>query len=283
MDGANMTAQVGLCRPGDFGIDVCHLNLHKTFCIPHGGGGPGVGPIAVAAHLVEHLPGHSVIAPGEDRRSEGAVSAAPWGSASILVIPWMYIAMLGSAKLKKATEVAILNANYMATQLESHFPVLYRGHSNLVAHEFILDVRAWKQTAGVEVEDIAKRLMDYGFHAPTISFPVPGTMMIEPTESESKEELDRFCDALIAIHGEMQRIASCEWPRDNNPLKNAPHPAAVVTADKWDRPYSRELAAYPAPWLREHKFWPAVGRIDNVYGDRNLVCSCLPIEAYQAE
>jgi glycine dehydrogenase len=283
MDGANMTAQVGLCRPGDFGVDVCHLNLHKTFCIPHGGGGPGVGPIAVASHLVDYLPGHSVISPGEDRREEGAVSAAPWGSASILVISWMYIAMLGAAKLKKATEVAILNANYMATQLEPHFPVLYRGHSDLVAHEFILDVRSWKQSAGIEVEDIAKRLMDYGFHAPTISFPVPGTMMIEPTESESKEELDRFCDALIAIHGEMQRVASDEWPRDNNPLKNAPHTAAVVTADKWDRPYSREVAAYPAPWLREHKFWPYVGRIDNVYGDRNLVCSCLPMEEYQAE
>jgi glycine dehydrogenase len=282
MDGANMTAQAGLCRPGDFGVDVCHLNLHKTFCIPHGGGGPGVGPIAVAAHLVDYLPGHAVIAPGEERRSEGAVSAAPWGSASILVIPWMYIAMLGGAKLTKATEVAILNANYMATQLGAHFPVLYRGHSNLVAHEFILDVRAWKQTAGIEVEDIAKRLMDYGFHAPTISFPVPGTMMIEPTESESKEELDRFCQALISIKGEMERIASGEWPRDNNPLKNAPHTAAVVIADKWERPYGREVAAYPAPWLREHKFWPAVGRIDNVYGDRNLVCSCLPMEAYAA-
>jgi glycine dehydrogenase len=283
MDGANMTAQVGLCRPGDFGVDVCHLNLHKTFCIPHGGGGPGVGPIAVAAHLIEYLPGHSVIAPGENRRLEGAVSAAPWGSASILVISWMYIAMLGAKGLTKATQVAILNANYMAAQLEPHFKVLYRGHSDLVAHEFILDVRSWKQTASVEVEDIAKRLMDYGFHAPTISFPVPGTMMIEPTESESKEELDRFCDALIAIHGEMQRVASGEWPRDNNPLKNAPHTAPVVTADDWKRPYSRELAAYPAPWLREHKFWPYVGRIDNVYGDRNLVCACLPIEEYQVE
>jgi len=280
MDGANLTAQVGLCRPGDFGMDVCHLNLHKTFCIPHGGGGPGVGPIAVAAHLSKYLPGHTVIAPGEARRGEGAVSAAPWGSASILVISWMYIAMLGGEGLKRATQVAILNANYMTTQLEPHFKVLYRGHGDLIAHEFILDVRSWKQTAGVEVEDIAKRLMDYGFHAPTISFPVPGTMMIEPTESESREELDRFCDALIAIHAEMQRIASGEWPRDNNPLKLAPHTAPVVTADAWDRPYSRELAAYPAPWLREHKFWPYVGRIDNVYGDRNLVCSCLPMEDY---
>ncbi len=280
MDGANLTAQVGLCRPGDFGVDVCHLNLHKTFCIPHGGGGPGVGPIAVAQHLAAYLPGHAVVPPGEERRNEGAVSAAPWGSASILVISWMYIAMLGSDGLTRATQVAILNANYMATRLEPYFKVLYRGHSDLVAHEFILDPRPWKQSAGVEVEDIAKRLMDYGFHAPTISFPVPGTIMIEPTESESKEELDRFCDALVAIHAEMQRIASGEWPRDNNPLKLAPHTASVVTSDTWDRPYSRELAAYPVPSLREHKFWPYVGRIDNVYGDRNLVCSCLPIESY---
>jgi glycine dehydrogenase len=280
MDGANLTAQVGLCRPGDFGMDVCHLNLHKTFCIPHGGGGPGVGPIAVAAHLADYLPGHAVIAPGAARRTDGGVSAAPWGSASILVISWMYIAMLGAEGLKRATQVAILNANYMTTQLEPPFKVLYRGHSELVAHEFILDVRSWKQAAGIEVEDIAKRLMDYGFHAPTISFPVPGTMMIEPTESESKEELDRFCDALIAIHGEMRRIASGEWPRDNNPLKCAPHTAAAVSADAWDHPYGRELAAYPAPWLREHKFWPYVGRIDNVYGDRNLVCSCVGIEDY---
>jgi glycine dehydrogenase len=281
MDGANLTAQVGLCRPGDFGMDVCHLNLHKTFCIPHGGGGPGVGPIAVAAHLAEYLPGHAVIAPGEQRRNEGAVSAAPWGSASILVISWMYIAMLGGEGLTKATQTAILNANYMVHQLESRFKVLYRGHSDLVAHEFILDPRPWKQSAGIEVEDIAKRLMDYGFHAPTISFPVPGTLMIEPTESESKEELDRFCQTLIAIHGEMQRVASGEWPRDNNPLKNAPHTAPVVCGDAWDHPYSREVAAYPAAWLREHKFWPYVGRIDNVHGDRNLVCSCLPMDAYQ--
>ncbi|MDB4793494.1 aminomethyl-transferring glycine dehydrogenase [Methylacidiphilales bacterium] len=280
MDGANMTAQVGLCRPGDYGIDVCHLNLHKTFCIPHGGGGPGVGPIAVAAHLADYLPGHAVIAPGETRREEGAVSAAPWGSASILVISWMYIAMLGAEGLTRATQTAILNANYMAKKLEPYFKVLYRGHSNLVAHEFILDSRPWKQTAGIEVEDIAKRLMDYGFHAPTISFPVPGTMMIEPTESESKEEMDRFCEALIAIHGEMQRVASGEWPRDNNPLKHAPHTAGVVSSDKWDRPYGREVAAFPVPWLREHKFWPSVGRIDNVYGDRNLMCSCPPLGAY---
>ena len=281
MDGANLTAQVGLCRPGDFGMDVCHLNLHKTFCIPHGGGGPGVGPIAVAAHLADYLPGHAVIPPGEVRRNEGAVSAAPWGSASILVISWMYIAMLGGEGLTRATQTAILNANYMATKLQPYFKVLYRGHSDLVAHEFILDSRPWKQSAGIEVEDIAKRLMDYGFHAPTISFPVPGTMMVEPTESESKEELDRFCDTLIAIHGEMQRVADGQWPRDNNPLKHAPHTALVVTAEAWDHPYSREVAAYPAPWLREHKFWPYVGRIDNVYGDRNLICSCLPMEDYQ--
>jgi glycine dehydrogenase len=281
MDGANLTAQVGLCRPGDFGMDVCHLNLHKTFCIPHGGGGPGVGPIAVAAHLVPHLPGHAVITPGETRREEGAVSAAPWGSASILVISWMYVAMLGAEGLTRATQVAILNANYMACQLEPCFPVIYRGHANLAAHEFILELRPWKQSAGIEVEDLAKRLMDYGFHAPTISFPVPGTMMIEPTESESKAELDRFCEALIAIHGEMQRVASGEWPRDDNPLKQAPHTAPVVTADEWTRPYSRELAAYPVASLREHKFWPYVGRIDNVYGDRHLICSCLPLEAYE--
>jgi glycine dehydrogenase len=280
MDGANLTAQVGLCRPGDFGIDVCHLNLHKTFCIPHGGGGPGVGPIAVASHLVEYLPGHAVVAPGEARREEGAVSAAPWGSASILVISWMYIAMLGAEGLVRSSQAAILNANYMAGRLENKFKVLYRGHSDRVAHEFILDVRPWKQSAGIEVEDIAKRLMDYGFHAPTISFPVPGTMMIEPTESESRAELDRFCDALLAIHGEMERTAAGEWPRDNNPLKHSPHTAAVVAANDWPHPYSRELAAYPTPAQREHKFWPYVGRIDNVYGDRNLVCSCLPMDAY---
>ena len=281
MDGANMTAQVGLCRPGDFGMDVCHLNLHKTFCIPHGGGGPGVGPIAVAAHLAGYLPGHVVITPGENRGTEGAVSAAPWGSASILVISWMYIAMLGEEGLRRATETAILNANYMARRLEDKFEVLYRGHDGLVAHEFILDLRPWKQSAGIEVEDLAKRLMDYGFHAPTISFPVAGTMMIEPTESESKAELDRFCDAMLSIHGEMERVAAGEWPRDKNPLKLAPHTAETIGADKWDRPYGRELAAYPVASLREHKFWPFVGRVDNVYGDRNLVCSCLPMEAYQ--
>jgi glycine dehydrogenase len=280
MDGANMNAQVGLCRPGDIGADVCHLNLHKTFCIPHGGGGPGMGPIGVAAHLAPFLPGHPVVAPSAQALSSGAVSAAPWGSASILPISWVYIRALGAEGLTEATRIAILNANYVARQLEPYFPVLYKGKNDLVAHECILDFRRWKTAAGLEVEDVAKRLMDFGFHAPTMSWPVPGTLMIEPTESESKAELDRFCDALIAIHNEMQAVESGEMDRKNNPLKNAPHTAAAVVADHWDRPYSRELAAYPAPWTREHKFWPAVGRIDNVHGDRNLVCSCPPMEAY---
>jgi len=269
MDGANMNAQVGLCRPGDIGADVCHLNLHKTFCIPHGGGGPGMGPIGVAKHLVPFLPKPS--------GGAGMVSAAPWGSASILVIPWMYIRMMGGDGLKEATRIAILNANYIARRLDGYFPVLYKGNTGLVAHECILDLRHWKS---VSVEDVAKRLMDYGFHAPTISWPVPGTMMIEPTESESKEELDRFCEAMISIHAEIQAIESGTADKLNNLLKNAPHTAQVVISDKWDRPYSREAAAYPAPWTRAHKFWPAVGRIDNVHGDRNLVCSCPPMEDY---
>jgi glycine dehydrogenase len=271
MDGANMNAQAGLCRPGDFGADVCHLNLHKTFCIPHGGGGPGVGPIGVAGHLAPFLP-----APGGEG---GQVSAAPYGSASILVISWMYIRMMGADGLRKATETAILNANYIASRLDACFAVLFRGKAGLVAHECILDLRRWKNF-GIEVEDVAKRLMDYGFHAPTVSWPVPGTVMIEPTESESKAELDRFCDAMIAIHGEMKAIESGAMDRANNPLKRAPHTAAAVTADTWDRPYSRETAAFPAPWLRTRKFWPAVARIDNVYGDRNLQCSCPPVEAF---
>jgi glycine dehydrogenase len=271
MDGANMNAQAGLCRPGDFGADVCHLNLHKTFCIPHGGGGPGVGPIGVASHLAPFLPapaGHG-----------GQVSAAPYGSASILVISWMYIRMMGAEGLQKATETAILNANYIAHRLEGAFPVLFRGKAGLVAHECILDLRRWK-TAGIEVEDVAKRLMDYGFHAPTVSWPVPGTVMIEPTESESRAELDRFCDAMLSIHAEMKAIETGSMDRANNPLKRAPHTAAAVTADVWDRPYSRQTAAFPAPWLKERKFWPAVARIDNVHGDRNLICSCPPLEAY---
>ncbi|BET68730.1 aminomethyl-transferring glycine dehydrogenase [Opitutales bacterium ASA1] len=285
MDGANMNAQVGLTSPGEIGADVCHLNLHKTFCIPHGGGGPGMGPIGVAAHLAPHLPGHPVVPTRPESHVSnldsriGAVSAAPFGSASILVISWMYIRMMGTAGLTDATKVAILSANYVAKRLEKFFPVLYRGASGLVAHECIVDLRGWKKY-GIEVEDAAKRLMDYGYHAPTMSFPVPGTFMIEPTESESKAELDRFCDAMIAIHGEMQAVVNGESDKANNPLKHAPHTARVVCADTWDRPYSRETAAFPAPWTRESKFWPAVGRVDNVYGDRNLVCSCVGMEAY---
>jgi glycine dehydrogenase len=282
MDGANMNAQVGLTSPGRIGADVCHLNLHKTFCIPHGGGGPGMGPIAVAAHLAPYLPGHPLSAAVGLRELAGAVgpvAAAPWGSASILLISWMYIRMMGPDGLTAATKTAILNANYVAHRLEKFFPVLYRGGSGLVAHECIVDLRGWKRH-GLEAEDAAKRLMDYGYHAPTLSFPVPGTFMIEPTESETKGELDRFCDAMIAIHGEMQAVANGESDPANNPLKHAPHTAQVVCADAWDHPYSRETAAFPAPWTREAKFWPAVGRVDNVYGDRHLVCSCVGMEAY---
>ncbi|MCC3457693.1 MAG: aminomethyl-transferring glycine dehydrogenase [Microcoleus sp. PH2017_29_MFU_D_A] len=303
MDGANMNAQVGLCRPGDFGADVCHLNLHKTFCIPHGGGGPGMGPIGVMSHLVEFLPstdtelrtyppqpplakGGSKIESslgkggGEISQSVGAVSAAPWGSASILTISWMYIRMMGGVGLTEATKVAILNANYMAQRLESYYPVLYKGKSGLVAHECILDLRLLKKTAGIEVDDIAKRLMDYGYHAPTVSWPVAGTVMVEPTESESKQELDRFCDAMIAIRGEIAEIENGNVDAQNNVLKNAPHTAESLMVDEWNHPYTRAEAAYPTPWTREYKFWPAVGRIDNAFGDRNFVCSCLPMEAY---
>ncbi len=283
MDGANMNAQVGLCRPGDFGPDVCHLNLHKTFCIPHGGGGPGMGPICVAKHLAPFLPMHPLA--WEKRGSTkaiGPVSAAPFGSASILVIPWMYIALMGGAGLTRATSVAILNANYMAKRLEGEFEILYTGKHGRVAHEFILDCRPFKKAAGIEVEDIAKRLMDYGFHAPTMSFPVPGTLMIEPTESESKAELDRFCDALLAIREEIRQIEAGKLDKQDNPLKNAPHTAEVVCGDEWSHAYPRSLAAYPLPWVRDHKFWPPVSRIDNAYGDRNLVCTCEPLEAYAA-
>jgi len=279
MDGANMNAMVGLCRPGEIGADVCHLNLHKTFCIPHGGGGPGMGPIAVGAHIAPFLPGHPVIETG-GKQAIGAVSAAPWGSPSILPISWAYIRMMGSEGLTQATRVAILNANYMAHRLRAHYPVLYTGRGGTVAHECIIDPRPLKGSAGVEATDIAKRLMDYGFHAPTVSFPVPGTLMIEPTESESKEELDRFCDALIGIREEIREIEAGTADRLNNLLKNAPHTAETVVSDHWDRPYGRERAAYPAPWTREHKFWPAVGLIDNAAGDRNLVCACPPIEEY---
>jgi glycine dehydrogenase len=279
MDGANMNAMVGLARPGDIGADVCHLNLHKTFCIPHGGGGPGMGPIGVAAHLAPFLPGHPIV-PQAGRTSLGAVSAAPWGSASILPISWVYIHMMGGSGLTEATKVAILNANYIAYRLEEHFPVLYRGRHGRVAHECIVDPRAVKGTSGVEVEDIAKRLIDFGFHAPTVSFPVAGTLMIEPTESESKAELDRFCDALIAIRDEIREIEAGVLDRTDNPLKNAPHTVDVVVSDSWNHAYSREKAAFPAPWTRERKFWPAVSRIDNAFGDRNLVCACPPIEEY---
>jgi glycine dehydrogenase len=278
MDGANLNAQLGLTRPGDIGADVCHLNLHKTFCIPHGGGGPGMGPIAVAKHLAPYLPGHPLAPPGT--QSVGPVSAAAFGSASILPISFSYIAMMGEAGLRKATEVAILGANYIAHRLGAHYPVLYSGRNGRVAHELILDCRPFKKSSGIEAEDIAKRLMDYGFHAPTMSFPVPGTLMVEPTESESKAELDRFCEAMIAIREEIRSVESGSIDKANNPLKNAPHTAAAVTGTEWDRPYSREQAAYPAPWLRVHKYWPPVARVDNAYGDRNLMCSCPPIDAY---
>jgi glycine dehydrogenase len=279
LDGANMNAQVGLCRPGDYGADVCHLNLHKTFCIPHGGGGPGMGPICVASHLAPFLPGHPVVHTGGDE-GIGPVSAAPWGSASILPISWMYIAMMGGRGLTLATETAILNANYMAARLKEHYPVLYSGGRGRVAHEFILDLRPFKTTAGIEAEDVAKRLMDFSFHAPTMSFPVPGTLMIEPTESESKAELDRFCDAMIRIREEIRVLEQGKMDRQNNPLKNAPHTADDLVADDWDRPYGREQAVFPAPWVRERKFWPHVNRVDNPWGDRNLVCVCPPMESY---
>ena len=281
MDGANLNAQVALCRPGEIGADVCHLNLHKTFCIPHGGGGPGMGPIGVAAHLAPFLPGHSIIKTG-GAQAIGEVSQAPWGSASILPISWMYIRMMGAPGLEHATKVAILNANYMAQRLDPHFPVLYKGKNGRVAHDCILDLREWKQRAGIEVEDVAKRLMDYGFHAPTMSWPVPGTLMIEPTESESLEELDRFCDAMIAIHGELVAVEEGRLDKADNPLKNAPHTAECVMADEWPHPYSREVAAFPLAWLRANKFWPSVRRVDNVYGDRNLFCTCGPVEEVAA-
>lgn len=280
LDGANLNALVGLCRPADFGADVCHLNLHKTFCIPHGGGGPGMGPIGVQSHLVPFLPRHPLVAAVGGETGVGAIAAAPWGSASILPISWMYIALMGTAGLTLATKVAILNANYIAQRLEPYYPVLYRGKQGRVAHECILDLRPLKKTAGIEVEDIAKRLMDYGFHAPTVSWPVPGTLMIEPTESESKAELDRFCEAMIAIRAEIAAIEAGQADRQTNVLKGAPHPAEMLLSGSWPHPYSREQAAYPAPWTREFKFWPAVGRINNAYGDRNLVCSCLPMDAY---
>jgi glycine dehydrogenase len=279
MDGANMNAMVGLCRPGDIGADVCHLNLHKTFCIPHGGGGPGMGPIGVAKQLAPFLPGNPVVPTG-GTQATGAVSAAPWGSASILPISMMYIDMMGAEGLAFATKVAILNANYVAARLEPHYPVLYKGANGRVAHECIVDPRSLKASAGVEVEDITKRLMDYGFHAPTVSFPVAGTLMIEPTESEPKGEIDRFCDALIAIREEVRSIERGTSDRDDNPLKHAPHTLRAVVSDAWAHKYGREQAAFPAPWVRDRKFWPSVARIESAYGDRHLVCSCLPTDAY---
>ena len=282
LDGANLNAQVGLARPGDYGADVCHINLHKTFAIPHGGGGPGMGPICVRRELAPYLPGHPVHRVGGEK-AIGPVSAAPWGSASILPISWAYIALLGPRGTRRASEVAILSANYMAKRLEAHFPILYRGKDGCVAHEFIVDLRPLKRATGITEEDVAKRLMDYGFHAPTVSFPVPGTLMIEPTESEPKDELDRFIDALISIRAEIEQVElGLADPRDN-PLKNAPHTARMVTADTWPHPYERRRAAFPAPWTWEHKFWPPVRRVDNAYGDRHLVCACPPTSAYEEQ
>jgi glycine dehydrogenase len=279
MDGANMNAMVGLCRPGDIGADVCHLNLHKTFCIPHGGGGPGMGPIGVAAHLAPFLPGHAVVQQA-GRTTVGAVSAGPWGSPSILPISYAYIRLMGGEGLAQATRVAILNANYIAKRLESSYPVLYKGTNGTVAHECIVDTRVVKATSGIEVEDIAKRLMDYGFHAPTVSFPVAGTLMIEPTESESKDELDRFCEAMIAIREEIRAIENGSADREDNVLKHAPHTLERITADTWSHAYGREQAAFPVAWVRAAKFWPAVARVESAYGDRNLVCSCPPTDSY---
>ncbi|RMG42599.1 MAG: aminotransferase class V-fold PLP-dependent enzyme, partial [Candidatus Dadabacteria bacterium] len=278
LDGANLNALVGLAKPAQFGADVCHFNLHKTFCIPHGGGGPGMGPIGVKAHLKDFLPGHPLVDNGAG--SEGAVAAAPWGSASILTIPWVYMRTMGAVGLKHASEMAILNANYIAERLKNYYPVVYRGVRGRVAHECILDLRKLKKSAGVEVEDVAKRLMDYGFHAPTVSWPVPGTLMIEPTESESKAELDRFCEAMISIRAEIREIEEGKMDRNDNPLKNAPHTADMIAASDWSHPYSREQAAYPAPWLKDYKFWPATGRVDAAYGDRNLVCCATAVEGF---
>jgi glycine dehydrogenase len=282
LDGANMNALVGLSRPAaDFGADVCHLNLHKTFAIPHGGGGPGVGPIGVAEHLVPFLPGHPIVPGVGGKQALGTVSSAPWGSASVMPISYAYIAMMGDWGLTVATQIAILNANYIAHRLEPYFPVLYRGQNGRVAHECIVELRHLKEF--VSVDDVAKRLMDFGFHAPTMSFPVPGTLMIEPTESESLAELDRFCEAMIAIRHEIQEIEDGKVAHEDSALAHAPHTAKVVLSEEWKRPYTREQAAFPSDFTRESKFWPHVGRIDNVYGDRNLICTCLPMEAYSED
>jgi glycine dehydrogenase len=282
MDGANMNAQVGLTSPGMIGADVCHLNLHKTFAIPHGGGGPGMGPIGVRSHLAPYLSNHPIINVNKERLGT-AVSAAPWGSALILLISYGYIKMLGKQGITDATKYAIFNANYMKARLEDHYPILYKGNNGHVAHEMILDCRAFKQTAGIEVTDIAKRLMDYGYHAPTVAFPVAGTLMVEPTESESLEELDRFCDAMISIRNEIKDIEEGRVDKQNNVLTNAPHTAEELTADEWHYTYSRKQAAYPASWIAENKFWPFVKRVDNAYGDRNLVCTCPDISEYEEE
>ena len=290
MDGANLNAQVGLCRPADIGADVCHLNLHKTFSIPHGGGGPGMGPICVKKHLARHLPGHSSMG---DRQwsmnsqfpipNSGAVSAAPFGSASILLISYGYIRMLGFEGVKAATEYAILNANYMRARLQKEFDILYTNHNGECAHEFIVDLRPFKKSAEVEAEDVAKRLIDYGFHAPTMSFPVPGTIMIEPTESEDKTELDRFCDAMLSIREEIRAIEEGKSDKKDNALKNAPHTQWAIVNGEWSKPYSREEAVFPLPYIRENKFWPAVARVNNTYGDRNLICTCEPVSSYVEE
>jgi glycine dehydrogenase len=284
LDGANTNAMVGLCRAGEFGADVSHLNLHKTFAIPHGGGGPGMGPIAVAKHLAPYLPGHPVVKVGGDK-GIAAIAAAPWGSASILLISYGYMRMLGPDGMTEATRIAILNANSNKARLQDHYGVLYANHNGRVAHELIFDLRPFKHAAGASIDeqDVAKRLMDYGFHAPTVSFPVPGTMMVEPTESEAKDELDRFCDALIRIRGEIAAVLEGRADAKDNVLKNAPHPAAALIADDWPHPYSRQEAASPLPFVRTNKIWPAVARIDNPYGDRNLICSCPPMEEYAEE
>jgi glycine dehydrogenase len=280
LDGANMNAVVGVAKPGKFGADVSHLNLHKTFCIPHGGGGPGVGPVAVRAHLAPYLPSRLGI---DANSAVGPVSAAPYGSAGILAISWAYIALMGSEGLTQATKVAILNANYIATRLAPHYPILYSGHNGLIAHECILDARPLKEKSGVSAEDIAKRLIDYGFHAPTLSFPVAGTLMVEPTESESKFELDRFIDAMISIRHEIRLIEEGKLDRDDNPLKNAPHTAQVMMAESWVHDYTREMAAFPLPAIKHAKYWPPVGRVDNIYGDKNVFCSCPPLLTYQTD
>ena len=279
LDGANLNALVGLAQPGKFGADVSHLNLHKTFCIPHGGGGPGVGPVAVRSHLAPFLPSHGQIPESGPTTGVGAIAAAPWGSAGILPISWVYIALMGGEGLTDATIAALLHANYVARRLSPHFPVLYTGRNGMVAHECILDLRPITAATGVTVDDVAKRLIDYGFHAPTMSFPVPGTLMIEPTESEALAELDRFCDAMIAIRGEISRVEAGEWTAETSPLRGAPHPAEDLVADDWSKAYPRELAAYPVAALRGEKYWAPVSRIDGAYGDRNVMCSCPPIEA----